>query len=180
MPRLPKSSSTRGRAKGVGSQSKSAQPALEAIKILQRRIENGRVEYQVKWKNHPFGLPTWEPADSVKNLNLIADFEASRKRLILGKLPRVSYRRRNKRYFQEEKNGFQRGLKAERIITLRFLSRFLGVTDITGQLEYLIKFEGCETPEFIPKQIANVQCPLLVLEYYESLLRWDIMVNKDG
>ncbi|KFD72293.1 hypothetical protein M514_15566 [Trichuris suis] len=170
MPRLSKTSSTRGRAKGVGNQGKAAQPALEAVKILQRRIENGRVEYQVKWKNHPFGLPTWEPADSIKNLNLIADFEANRKKLVLGKSPRVSYRRRNKRYFQEEKNGFQRGLKPERIIS---------VTDITGQLEYLIKFEGSETPEFIPKQIANVQCPLLILEYYESLLRWDIMVSKD-
>uniref|UniRef100_A0A5S6QGJ8 Chromo domain-containing protein n=1 Tax=Trichuris muris TaxID=70415 RepID=A0A5S6QGJ8_TRIMR len=128
MPRPPKTPSTRCKVKSTSYQSKGAQPALEAVKILQRRIVNGRVEYQVKWKSHPFGLPTWEPAEAVKNLNLIADFEASRKKLVVGKLPRVSYRRRNKKYFQEEKNGFQRGLKPERILSKNirhFISPFM-------------------------------------------------------
>ncbi|RWS21677.1 hypothetical protein B4U80_04436 [Leptotrombidium deliense] len=41
---------------------------LRVEKILKRRKRNGKVEYFVKWLNHPNSYNSWEPQESIQNL----------------------------------------------------------------------------------------------------------------
>jgi len=58
---------------------------------------------------------------------------------------------------------FERGLKAESI---------LGITDSSGELMFLIKFEGVEEPDLVSAREANVRIPQTVIKFYEAHLAW--------
>ena len=47
----------------------------EVEKIVDKRIQNGQVEYLLKWKGYPNEDNTWEPKDSLQCEELINDYE---------------------------------------------------------------------------------------------------------
>jgi chromobox protein 1 len=57
--------------------------------------------------------------------------------------------------------GFARGLEAEAV---------LGATDASGELCYLIKWNGCKELDLVPAREANKKCPQVVISFYESKL----------
>lgn len=107
--------------------------------IRDRRVKNNKVEYLLKWKNYSESENTWEPVENLDCPDLIAEFEAERKRKRdkkeggdkKRKVAAGEAEKRKKKTDDDEPKGFDRGLEAEKII---------GATDASGELMFLLKW----------------------------------------
>ncbi|XP_026473061.1 chromobox protein homolog 3-like [Ctenocephalides felis] len=157
-------------------------------KILDRRERNGKVEYYLMWKGYGEEDNTWEPEENLDCPDLINAFEEQRKKneadaLISSAVKKevskdmaMNNRKRKsnsvnstdqkgakKKSSDDRKQGFDRGLEAERII---------GATDSSGELMFLIKWVGTEEADLVLASQANVRCPQVVIKFYEERLTW--------
>lgn len=64
---------------------------------------------------------------------------------------------------QEQPNGFDLGLQPVKI---------LGASDASGELMFLMKWQGHDRAELVKAKVANVRCPMLVIAFYEQRLTW--------
>lgn len=146
-------------------------------KVLDKRINNGRVEYLLKWKGYTDEDNTWEPEENLDCPDLIQIFEDARKKKEASKKDELSKKRKsatstsadkldNKPILIEEDNrprGFERGLDPDRII---------GATDASGELMFLMTWKGTEEADLVPARQVNVRCPHIVIQFYEDRLTW--------
>jgi hypothetical protein len=111
---------------------------------------------------------TWEPEENL-GADLLSEFQEARSkkenRKRKASTPADDKRPANKEQSDEDKKPqfFGRGLEPERIIR---------VTDSSGQLMFLIKWKGTDGVGLVPPKKANIQCPQIVIQFYEERLTW--------
>ncbi|KAJ8877647.1 hypothetical protein PR048_022102 [Dryococelus australis] len=162
----------------AGSGSEEEEFSVE--EILDRRFKNGKVEYYLKWKGYSHDDNTWEPEENLDCPELIAAFEEKRKKKEEGgkkeetsakkedttkkrKATSSSDEKKTTKTAKKEPQGFARGLKPERII---------GATDSSGELMFLMKWQGTDDCDLVQAKVANEKCPQIVIKFYEERLTW--------
>ena len=124
--------------------------------VDKRTSKNGNIEYLLKWKGYGVEDNTSEPKENLDCHDLIKEFEknyAAKKTTDSkrkGLAPAFSATDKKKRGEGENPRGFGRGLDPERII---------GATDSSGELMFLIKWNGSDEADLVPSREANVKCP---------------------
>ena len=161
-------------------------------KVLDKRTVKGKIQYLLKWKGYKEEESTWEPVENLDCEELIKTFEDNRKEKEKTKKPEDRGKKRvresseetstgrkgratsvssmeeqkeskRERKDEKSKSGFDRGLKAEKII---------GASDATGELMFLVKWTDSDEAELVPAKVANVKCPQQVIAFYEERLTW--------
>merc|ERR1712179_683478 len=147
-------------------------------KILDKRAEKGGyTEYLVKWKNYEDPEEnTWEPVDNLGDAEkAIKVFEQENKTMSAGsknnskrksapgtvanqptKQQRIDLK-------EKAKEGFARGLQAEKII---------GIRKDPEKLFFLVKWKGTDDKDFVDAKEAKLKIPQVVIEFYEEKLNW--------
>merc|ERR1711874_964537 len=115
----------------------------EVEKILDKRVnKSGFTEYLVKWRSYEDPEEnTWEPVDN------LGDAEKAIK--VFDK--------------EQVKEGFARGLQAEKII---------GIRKDPEKLFFLVKWKGTDDKDFVDAKEAKLKIPQVVIEFYEEKLNW--------
>lgn len=167
-----------------GSGSEEEEYVVE--QIINKRLVDGKVQYLLKWKGYSEDENTWEPKENLECPELIAEFErnwekkqeekakcAKKSKVVSDDDPKEKKKKRStepmKSHTQPKPeinklNGFERGLKPERII---------GATDTSGELMFLMKWEGTDEADLVRSVDARSKCPQLIIEFYEKHLTWN-------
>lgn len=158
-------------------------------KVLDRRMRNNKVEYFLKWKGYSDEDNTWEPEENLDCPDLIQAFEDARKKKEAenkgASKPEKELKKRKsssaatpdlkgakKKPSDEKKaSGFDRGLEPEKII---------GATDSSGELMFLMKWQGTDEADLVPSRQANVRCPQIVIQFYEERLTWHTPASEEA
>lgn len=162
-------------------------------KIINKRIVNGKVQYYLKWKGYSSDDNTWEPQENLECPELIAEFEKQWEEKERNKAANKNAPKKNKSTSEDDTkdrkkkrsvelakpqpkteitklNGFERGLKPERII---------GATDTSGELMFLMKWEGTDEADLVRSKDARSKCPQLIIEFYEKHLTWNNSADEN-
>ncbi|XP_045482717.1 chromobox protein homolog 1-like [Harmonia axyridis] len=137
---------------------------------------NGEKYYLVKWCGLPQSKNSWEHRDNLSCYFMMYKIEKIKtmEKMIKNEpmIPELRTRPRRPGIvpFEERSTGFDRGRTPERVI---------GVSEVSGQLEFLIKWKGVMEADLIPREIANIRCPQIVIKYYEENLTWDFSDMKN-
>lgn len=149
-------------------------------KIIDCRINSqGVKEYFLKWIGYDDKDNTWEPEENLECPGLISAFEAERaakekernkKRKASG-TPTLELKAAKRKHDEKKVHGFNRGLEPEKII---------GATDSSGELMFLMKWEGTDEADLVPAKQANVKCPQVVIKFYEERLTWHSPTSEEN
>lgn len=165
----------------VESENDEAPAVYEVERVVGVRKTRKGKEYFVKWKGYESDENTWEPEENLTgSKSLIKKFEqeesekqAKGKGGTAGKKKSGAAKSRSRAEDDDDETeedvdsggprGFARGRKAEKII---------GATEHKNELLFLIKWEGIKEADLVPASVANVKCPDVVINYYQSRLTW--------
>jgi len=177
-----------GSATGTGTGTEPEEEEEFVVeKVIDRRMNNGKVEYYLAWKGYGPADNTWEPQENLDCPELISEFERKRKERernqkesktpsskARSSAPAPAREKREaspppkkevKKAKKEESaiTGFDRNLDPQKII---------GATDSSGELMFLMKWKGTDEADLVPARQANVKCPQVVIKFYEERLTW--------
>ena len=152
----------------------------EVERILDKRTtKGGFTEYLVKWRNYDDPEEnTWEPLDNlgdaekaikawekdqeIKTMTPSTTTKNSKRKSAPGTVTQPSKQQKIDTK-DKLKEGFTRGLPAEKII---------GIRKDTDKLFFLIKWKGVEDRDFVDAKEAKMKIPQTVIEFYEEKLNW--------
>jgi len=133
-------------------------PDYSVEKVVDKRVGlKGKVEYLIKWEGYGDEDNTWEPKENLDCKELIEIYEKKKRKSGAGAGGETASKK--KKWDDDKPRGFDQNLEPERII---------GATDVSGELMYLIKWEGSREADLVPAKEANVKYPQTVIKFYED------------
>ncbi|XP_076826827.1 chromobox protein homolog 3b isoform X2 [Brachyhypopomus gauderio] len=163
-------------------------------KIIRRRVNNGKVEYYLKWKGFTDAENTWEPEDNLDCPELIEEF--LRNFAVLNETERENdpgsesviqpkeelteldadtmVRHHQSELIERETSGpGDHDVKAggEQPSTPE-PDRIIGSTDRHGELMFLIKWKDVDDVALVSAREASSRWPQMVIGFYEEKLTW--------
>lgn len=151
----------------------------EVEKILDKRVnKTGFTEYLVKWRSYEDPEEnTWEPLDNLgdaekaiklfeKELEvktMTAGSKNSKRKSAPGTAVVQPTKQQKIDIKEKPKEGFARGLQAEKII---------GIRKDPEKLLFLVKWKGSVDKDFVDAKEAKMKIPQVVIEFYEEKLNW--------
>jgi len=127
-------------------------PDYSVEKVVDKRVGlKGKVEYLIKWEGYGDEDNTWEPKENLDCKDLIEIFEKKKRKSGTGAGGETASKK--KKWYDD------RTLEPERII---------GATDSSGEVMFLIKWEGSREADLVPAKEANVKYPQTVIKFYED------------
>lgn len=153
----------------------------EVEKILDKRVnKTGFTEYLVKWRSYEDPEEnTWEPVDNLGDAEkaiklfekeqeiktMTAGSKNSKRKSAPGTVAaqQPSSKQQKVDIKEKPKEGFARGLQAEKII---------GIRKDLHKLLFLVKWKGTEDKDFVDAKEAKIKIPQVVIEFYEEKLNW--------
>lgn len=167
--------------------------------ILDKRLNNNKVEYFIKWIGYDDRENCWEPEENLNCVDLINAFEERLKRE--EKKRKRREKRENRALFarlRELSNTIIQGstsvepimvstmIKLDKKVVDKFTKtsngsevtekipdKILGASNSSGQLMFLMKWQGTEESDLISAAEANLMYPEVVIDFYESRLTWN-------
>ncbi|XP_060834071.1 chromobox protein homolog 5-like [Rhopalosiphum padi] len=127
-------------------------------KILDKRIQHGKVEYLLKWKGFSNFENSWEPIENLNCEDLIKKYEKERKRK-----SKPSNSIDSKSSDESDNNNTEHQKVAEKVVHVKKLR---------GKITYCIKFKGIEEPVEIKSKKATKLYPQLILKHYHKIFVW--------
>ncbi len=128
----------------------------KAEKILDKKIENNKVHYKIKWEGESISNATWESELKEKFDNLINEFEKNKN---------------IKKPIQKEinyKTQIPKDHEPERVITVKRIDNKLCCLVRWKEDAYGIQPEDC----FIPTDVMKEDYSLLLIDFYETKIKF--------
>ncbi|KRX73679.1 Chromobox -like protein 3 [Trichinella sp. T6] len=149
MPR-PKKSESEARRPSVPSDT-------EIEEVVDRKVINKKVNYLVKYVDFPLCDKDWVPAESLKCISLIAEFESKRTTLDRAVITQSSSKVAKPRKGQENlQTLIDRGYVPDKIIDS---------IDLTGEVMYLVKFLRSSKTGIFSEHDVKETCPNLITKF---------------
>lgn len=165
-------------------------------KVLDRRVNKGRVEFFLKWKGYSEKHNTWEPEKNLDCPELISEFMKTYKKGSsggsstpssggsksstgsLGRSKDSSTSKKRGSDDEEEGGSKPKKKKEDDILVARGFERglepekIIGATDSCGDLMFLMKWKDSDEADLVLAKEANHKCPQIVIAFYEERLTW--------
>jgi len=187
---------------GESSASSSEEEEYVVEKVLDRRINKGKVEFFLKWKGYSEEYNTWEPEANLGCPELISKFMKTYKKpgttssgggatpssgtpkSSSGSLARPKDGSSSKRRHSDDDDDDDEGSSKpkrknnEAVLVARGFERgleaekIIGATDSCGDLMFLMKWKDSDEADLVLAKEANHKCPQIVIAFYEERLTW--------
>ncbi|XP_017695161.1 PREDICTED: chromobox protein homolog 1 [Lepidothrix coronata] len=164
-------------------------------KVLDRRVVKGKVEYLLKWKGFSDEDNTWEPEENLDCPDLIAEFLQSQKTAHESEKSEGSKRKaesdtedkgeesKPKKKKEEVRQGGHAGLTplplAQWLIPGKvapsWFSQGMGALIAKGRQLW----KNSDEADLVPAKEANINCPQVVISFYEERLTWHSYPSED-
>lgn len=164
-------------------------------KIIRRRVNDGKVEYYLKWKGFTDAENTWEPEDNLDCPELIEEF--LRNMAVSGErekedspslgpvlqpkeeLTELDADTAHQQLCQSGQTDNETGRPGNHDMapgadpsTSPEPESIIGSTDRNGELMFLIKWKGTDDVALLSAREASARWPQMVIGFYEDKLTW--------